>query len=139
MLLHAVDQRRAADPEPARRLGLVAAHGGHASLTDGLNRRENHQRIEEEINQHLELAVQYQIPNLIVFAGNRNGMTDEEGAANTAEGLRRVAKAAEVAREPETAIRCRPGNPNVPTIVLSYCPGFLDSGIICVVWIAQES
>ncbi|MCL5998617.1 MAG: TIM barrel protein [Chloroflexi bacterium] len=80
----------------ARDAGLViATHGGHASLQDGLNRRENHNRIEDEINQYLELAVSYQIPNLIVFSGNRNGLGDEEGAANTAEGLRRVAKPAE--------------------------------------------
>jgi hydroxypyruvate isomerase len=82
--------------DAAREANLViATHGGHQSLTDGLNRRENHSRIEDEINQYLELAVQYQIPNLIVFSGNRRGLSDEEGAANTAEGLKRVAAAAE--------------------------------------------
>jgi hydroxypyruvate isomerase len=80
----------------AREEGLViAAHGGHVSLTDGLNRRENHNHIEDEINEMLELAVKYQIPNLIVFSGNRRGLSDAEGAENTAEGLRRVAPAAE--------------------------------------------
>ena len=74
---------------------VIASHGGHASLEDGLNRRENHSRIEDEINQMLELAVRYQIPNLICFSGNRNGLDDETGAINTAEGLRRVAPAAE--------------------------------------------
>ena len=82
--------------DTAREAGLViATHGGHASLTDGLNRPENHERIVDEINQMLEWAVQYQIPNLIVFSGNRKGLSDEEGAVNTAEGLKRVAKAAE--------------------------------------------
>ncbi|MCL4505440.1 MAG: TIM barrel protein [Chloroflexi bacterium] len=82
--------------DAAREAGLViAAHGGHASLTDGLNRRENHRQIEDEIHRNLDLAVQYQIQNLIVFSGNRRGLSDEEGAANTVEGLRRVAKAAE--------------------------------------------
>jgi hydroxypyruvate isomerase len=74
---------------------VIATHGGHASLDDGLNRRENHSRIEDEINRYLELAVQYQIPSLIVFSGNRRGLSDEEGAVNTAEGLKRVARAAE--------------------------------------------
>jgi hydroxypyruvate isomerase len=74
---------------------VIATHGGHASLTDGLNRRENHDHIVEEIYRNLELAVQYQIPNLIVFSGNRRGLSDAEGAANTIEGLRRVAPAAE--------------------------------------------
>ncbi len=82
--------------DAARDAGLViASHGGHASLTDGLNRRENHTRIEGEINALLDLAVQYQIPNLICFSGNRRGLDDETGALNTADGLRRVAKAAE--------------------------------------------
>ena len=82
--------------DAARAAGLViATHGGHASLTDGLNRRENHDPIIDEINRNLELAAHYQIPNLIVFSGNRRGLSDAEGAANTIEGLKRVAAAAE--------------------------------------------
>src|SRR5512133_1050080 len=77
--------------DTAREAGLViSAHGGHASLSDGLNRHENHSRIEDEVNEMLEQAVKYQIPKLIVFSGNRNGLSDDEGATNTAEGLRRV-------------------------------------------------
>ena len=82
--------------DTAREVGLViASHGGHASLTDGLNRRENHNRIEDEINTMLELAIRYQIPNLICFSGNRNGLDDDTGAMNTVEGLKRAAPAAE--------------------------------------------
>jgi len=73
----------------------IASTGGHQSLTDGLNRRENHQRIEAEILANLRLAEQWGIPNLICFSGNRNGLDDWTGALITAEGLRRVAKAAE--------------------------------------------
>ena len=80
----------------ARSAGLViATYGGHVSLTEGLNKRENHDRIGDEIHRNLDLAVKYQIPNLIVFSGNRRGLSDAEGAANTIEGLRRVAPAAE--------------------------------------------
>jgi hydroxypyruvate isomerase len=74
---------------------VIASHGGHQSLTDGLNKRSNHNRIEDEFNEYLDLAVKYQIPNLIAFSGNRNGLGDAEGALITAEGLRRVAPAAE--------------------------------------------
>ncbi|HEY3291759.1 MAG TPA: TIM barrel protein [Anaerolineae bacterium] len=82
--------------DTAREAGLViATHGGHESLTHGLNRRENHSRIIEEIHRNLELAVIYQIPNLIVFSGNRQGLSDPEGADNTIEGLLKVAHAAE--------------------------------------------
>jgi len=75
----------------------IASIGGHHSLTDGLNRRENHDRIEKEIRANLEQAAQWGIPNLICFSGNRNGLDDRTGAEITAEGLRRVAKAAEEA------------------------------------------
>jgi len=69
--------------------------GGHQSLSDGLNKPENHDRIEREINEKLTLAQKWEIPALIVFSGNRNGLDDERGKEITATGLQRVAKAAE--------------------------------------------
>ncbi len=75
----------------------IITMGGHKSLGDGLNRRENHDRIESELNANLELAVKWHIPALIVFSGNRNGLPDAAGIEHTAEGLSRVAKAAEQA------------------------------------------
>jgi hydroxypyruvate isomerase len=74
---------------------VIASTGGHQSLTDGLNKPGNHDRIEKEIMENLEKAVKWGVPNLICFSGNRNGMDDWTGAINTAKGLRRVAKAAE--------------------------------------------
>ncbi len=73
----------------------IITEGGHQSLTDGLNKRENHDRIEKEINEKLALAVKWEIPALIVFSGNRNGISDEAGKEITIEGLNRVAKSAE--------------------------------------------
>jgi hydroxypyruvate isomerase len=79
-----------------REAGLnLATIRGHDSLTDGLNRRENHDRIEREINENLALAQEWSVPALICFSGNRGGLDDEDGATNTADGLKRVAKAAE--------------------------------------------
>ena len=75
----------------------IVTMGGHHSLSDGLNRVENHDRIEQEILANLETAKQWEIPALIVFSGNRNGLDDEQGLENTAAGLSRVAKAAEEA------------------------------------------
>src|SRR5215203_4830167 len=75
----------------------LASDRGHAPLEDGLNRRENHDRIEAEILGQLALAQEWGVPNLICFSGNRGGLDDAAGAENTAEGLRRVAKAAEEA------------------------------------------
>jgi hydroxypyruvate isomerase len=73
----------------------IAAVGGHGPLTDGLNKRENRAKIEAEIRANIHLAAQWGIPNLIVFSGNRNGISDATGAEITAENLRVVAKTAE--------------------------------------------
>src|SRR5689334_21138841 len=75
----------------------IASFGGHASIADGLNRRANHDRIEREILANLQLAEQWGIPILICFSGSRAGLADDAGAEITAEGLRRVAGAAEAA------------------------------------------
>jgi hydroxypyruvate isomerase len=55
-----------------------------------------HSAIEDTILKNLELAKKFEIPNLIVFSGERRpGHSDEEGIENSAIGLKRVAKAAE--------------------------------------------
>ncbi len=82
--------------EPLRDLGFtIVSIGGHRSLGDGLNKRENHARIHDEIGASLELARRYGIPNLIVFSGNRDGKSEQEGAGNTIECLKFVKKMAE--------------------------------------------
>jgi hydroxypyruvate isomerase len=82
----------------ARDHGLkMAAVNGHHSLTEGFNRREHHAQLEQEVLENLRLAEKWEIPNLICFSGSRNGLDDDLGAEITAEGLSRVAKAAEEA------------------------------------------
>lgn len=73
----------------------IASVNGHVSIEQGLNRRENHNRIERELFARIKQAEQWNIANLICFSGNRAGLDDTAGAEATAEGLRRVAKAAE--------------------------------------------
>ena len=73
----------------------ISAVMGHQSLTDGLNRRENHSRIERQINEALATAEKWGILNLVCFSGNRNGLDDLSGAVICAEGLRRVSRRAE--------------------------------------------
>jgi hydroxypyruvate isomerase len=92
----------AIDLVPPEYWPLVRAHGlrlssvrGHESLTVGLNRLEEHGRIEGEIRANLALAQAWGIPNLIVFSGNRNGLSDDAGVESTVKGLARVARAAE--------------------------------------------
>ena len=73
----------------------VAIVSGHASLPDGLNKLENHARIEDELLANIDLAVANDIPGLITFSGNREGKSEEEGRDNTVQGLLRVVQAAE--------------------------------------------
>jgi hydroxypyruvate isomerase len=73
----------------------IVSIGGHGTFADGLNRRENHARIEAELRGNIDTAAKHNIRNLICFSGNRQGLSDEESIENTAEGLLRVAKYAE--------------------------------------------
>jgi len=76
-------------------LGLTCAMIRCASIADGLNRTENHDKIETELRTNIEFAAAERIPNVICMSGNRLGMSDEEGLANCAVGLKRVLKLAE--------------------------------------------
>ncbi|MBV9228461.1 MAG: sugar phosphate isomerase/epimerase, partial [Chloroflexi bacterium] len=73
----------------------IASLRGQSSIEEGFNRREHHARLEREVRANIALAAQWEIPNVIVFSGNREGLDDRKGAEITAEGLKRVARAAE--------------------------------------------
>jgi hydroxypyruvate isomerase len=75
----------------------IASIGGHGSIVDGLNRRDQHARIEQELRASIRLAEEWGIPNLICFSGSRASLDDATGAEITAEGLRKVAPMAEQA------------------------------------------
>src|SRR5260221_10806494 len=49
----------------------IASHRAHNSLVNGLNRRENRATLEKELTANLELAVKWNIPNLVCFSCNR--------------------------------------------------------------------
>src|SRR5579862_3016395 len=95
--LKGIDLLNPEDYEVPRRYGLVCsmAYAGGGELVSALNRTENHARIEEGFRKNIPLAAKAGIPNVITFSGNRNGMSDEEGARNTIAGLNRVKKIAE--------------------------------------------
>jgi hydroxypyruvate isomerase len=93
----AIDLLEPEDYEVPRRYGLICAmaYAGGGDLPDALNRVENYVKIEEGFRKNIPLAAKASIPNVITFSGNRNGMSDEEGARNTIAGLNRVKKIAE--------------------------------------------
>jgi hydroxypyruvate isomerase len=75
---------------------VIATMCGHTSLTEGLNNRADHDRIEAELRESIAIAAKLGIPGLICFSGNRiAGQSDEDAMEATAEGLRRVAALAE--------------------------------------------
>src|SRR5208282_2582391 len=64
--------------------------GPGGTISDALNRTENHQRLEKSTLAALDECAANGVPNLITFSGNRRGMSDDEGAANCVAFLNRV-------------------------------------------------
>ena len=70
----------------------VASMVGHSSLPDGLNKRSNHDRIEDELKTSIDVAAKHGISGLICFSGNRQPFqTEIEAIEAVADGFRRVA------------------------------------------------
>jgi len=79
-----------------RKYGLVpTVTQGKASIPDGWNRKESHDRLAEEISARIVRAAEAKVPNVITFSGNRKGMSDDEGKGNCIAGLSRIKKVAE--------------------------------------------
>jgi hydroxypyruvate isomerase len=95
--LQAIDLLNPEEYEVPRRYGLVCSMGyaGGGEIPSAMNRVENHAKIEEGFRKYIPLAAKAGVPNVITFSGNRDGMSDEEGAKNTIAGLNRVKKIAE--------------------------------------------
>ncbi len=95
--LRGVDLLGPEDYEVPRRFGLICsmayAHAG--DIPKALNRVENHAMIEQALRTNIPLAAKAAVPNVITFSGNREGMSDDEGARNSIIGLNRVKKIAE--------------------------------------------
>jgi hydroxypyruvate isomerase len=76
--------------------GLTCAVMRSAStIPDGLNRKENHDKIVSTLQADIEFASAEGIPNVLCMSGNRRSMANDVGLAHCAEGLKRVLKLAE--------------------------------------------
>jgi hydroxypyruvate isomerase len=97
--LRGIDLLEVAEYEVPRRYGLICTMGyaGGGTITDALNRTENHAAIEAAFRKNIPLAAKAGVPNVITFSGDRRGMSDEEGARNTIAGLNRLKPIAEEA------------------------------------------
>ncbi len=68
---------------------------GRISLTEGWNNKNNHSWLIRDFTEAIPLVAKAGYKNLICFSGNRNGMDDETGMKNCAEGLKQVLPLAE--------------------------------------------
>lgn len=80
----------------------VKAHGltcamanGPSTIPVGFNRPSEHDRLVAESERLLPLVAAAGLPNMIVFSGSRDGMSDGEGLANCVAGLKRITPLAE--------------------------------------------
>ena len=70
-------------------------NGAEISLVKGWNDKQYHTTLIKNYTEHIELVAKAGYKNLICFSGNRNGMDNETGLKNCAEGLKQIMAAAE--------------------------------------------
>ncbi len=75
----------------------IATHGLHRPLEQGVAHTKYWDDIKRQSDENLEMAVKWNIPNLIAFSGNREGLDDQTGAENAIKQLEILAKDAESA------------------------------------------
>jgi len=97
MGLKGIDLLNEDEWEVPRQYGLVCSmgYGGGGEIQSGMNRVENHAKIEEAFRKSIPRAAKLGVANVITFSGSRGGMSGEEGVKNTIAGLNRVKKIAE--------------------------------------------
>ena len=80
----------------ARRHGLdVAIANSFGAIPVGFNRPENHDKLVADGERLIPLAAAGGVTKIVVFSGNRGGMSDGEGIANCVTGLTRLMPTAE--------------------------------------------
>jgi len=85
------------DWETLKKYGLISTmcNGAEISLTKGWNDPQYHNQLIKNYTEHIELVAAAGYTNLICFSGNRNGMADEQGLQNCADGLKQIMSLAE--------------------------------------------
>jgi hydroxypyruvate isomerase len=79
-----------------KRFGLTCAMAnGPSTIPVGFNRPDQHDRLVVESERLLPLVAKAGLPNMIVFSGNRGGLSDAEGVENCVRGIKRIMPAAE--------------------------------------------
>ena len=76
-------------------LQSTMCNGAEISLVQGWNNTNNHSTLIKNYSEMIPLVAKAGYKNLICFSGNRNGMDDETGLKNSAEGLKQIMSLAE--------------------------------------------
>jgi hydroxypyruvate isomerase len=93
MGLQSVELLEVKDFPVLQRHGLACAmvSGVPGGIGSGLNRTENHDRIVAFFEKTAPVVAEHGFENIIVFSGNRGGMSDEQGLEHCARGIQRLA------------------------------------------------
>lgn len=83
--------------ETVQKHGLTVAmtQGAGMGIDNGFNNPEFHDELVKSYEQIIPIVAKAGLTNLICFSGKRNGLSDEEGIANCAKGLKRLTPLAE--------------------------------------------
>lgn len=93
--LKAVDLQGPGDFKKLQEHGLICSMTSCNSIPKGFNRPENHEGLIKNLRGAIEATAAAGFPNVIAFSGNREGMADDVGLKNCAEGLKKIAGFAE--------------------------------------------
>ena len=94
--LESVELLNPADWPVVQKLGLTCAMAnGTTTIPKGFNRLEHHAGYVASMTERIRQCADAGIPNVIVFSGNRDGMSDEQGLENCAIGLKQIVGEAE--------------------------------------------
>jgi len=82
--------------EVPKKHGMACAMAnGFGTIPVGFNRPDNHDKLVADAERMIPLVAAAGVPNIVVFSGNRTGLSDGEGIANCIAGLKRVTPTAE--------------------------------------------
>jgi hydroxypyruvate isomerase len=87
----ALDLLNPGEVAACKKLGLTCSLlNGAGSIGDNWNRKENHDKLEAGVKKAIDCAAENELPTVILLAGNRKGMPDDEGMENCAIGIKRI-------------------------------------------------
>ncbi len=78
-----------------RGLDVALSNGSKLGITNGFNDPKNHEQLKQDYFDLIKKAADKGIDQIICFSGNRNGISDQEGLENCAQGLKDILAFAE--------------------------------------------